>query len=128
MDTQHQVTGSRVLVVDSDNSWDTILGQAQVQACAVVVHFTAEWCAPSKYMAGFFENLALKYPDILFLLVDVDEVKGVKDKMDVKAMPTFLLMRGTVQVDKIVGANADELQKRVAAFAQIFRQSTEEQV
>lgn len=128
MDTQQQVTGSRVLVVDSDNSWDVILGQAQGQACAVVVHFTAEWCAPSKYMAGFFENLALKYPDILFLLVDVDEVKGVKDKMDVKAMPTFLLMRGTVQVDKIVGANADELQKRVAAFAQIFRQSTEEQV
>nr|ABR17305.1 unknown [Picea sitchensis] len=78
-------------------------------------------------MAGFFENLALKYPHILFLLVDVDEVKGVKDKMDVKAMPTFLLMKDNVQVDKIVGANADELQKRVAAFAQMPRQSAQDQ-
>ena len=92
-------------------------------ALQVVVHFTADWCAPSKYMAGFFENLALKYPDILFLLVDVDEVKGVKDKMDVKAMPTFLLMKKNLQLDKIVGANADELHKRVAFFAQMVRQS-----
>ena len=45
---------------------------------------------PSKYMAGLFENISL---------------------------PTFLLMKGGVQEDKIVGANADELQKRVAAFA-----------
>ena len=44
-------------------------------------------------MAGIFENLALKYLDILFLLVDVDEVKGVKNKMVVKAMPTFLLIK-----------------------------------
>lgn len=126
MDAQQQVAGSRVLVVDSDKSWDTILGRAQAQACPVAVHFTADWCAPSKYMAGFFENLSLQYPDILFLLVDVDEVKGVKDKMDVKAMPTFLLMKDGVQEDKLVGANADELQKRVAAFAEMVRQSTED--
>lgn len=78
-------------------------------------------------MAGFFWNLVLKYRDILFLLVDVDEVKGVQDKMDVKAMPTFLLMKGNVPVDKIVGANADALQKRVAAFAQMVRPSTADQ-
>lgn len=123
MDAQQQLTGRRVLVVDSDKSWDIILGQAREQGCPVAVHFTADWCAPSKYMAGFFENLALKYQDILFLLVDVDEVKGIKDKMDVKAMPTFLLIKNDVQVDKIVGANADELQKRVAVFAQMVRQS-----
>jgi len=123
MDAKQQVTGSRVLVVDSDKSWDIILGMAQVQDCPVVVHFSADWCVPSKYMEGIFENLALKYPEILFLLVDVDEIKRVKEKMDVKAMPTFMLMKGNVQVDKIVGANADELQKRVAAFAQVLRRA-----
>ncbi|KAH9323239.1 hypothetical protein KI387_017878, partial [Taxus chinensis] len=70
-----QVKGSRVLAVDSAQSWGYILGQAQTQACPVVIHFTAEWCAPSKFMAGFFEELALKYPDVLFLSVDVDEIK-----------------------------------------------------
>nr|ABK23327.1 unknown [Picea sitchensis] len=127
MDAQQKVTDSRVLVVNSTKSWDYILAQAHARACPVVVYFTAYWCAPSKYMAGFFENLALKYPDILFLLVDVDEVKRVKDKMEVKAMPTFLLMKNDVQVDKIVGANADELQKRVAIFAQMACKPAQDQ-
>lgn len=31
-------------------------------------------------------------------------------------MPTFLLMREGAQVDKIVGANRDEIRKRIAGF------------
>ena len=35
MDARQQVTGSRVLVVDSEKSWDFILGQTQVLDCPV---------------------------------------------------------------------------------------------
>eukprot|EP01018_Ginkgo_biloba_P011235 Gb_08866 [translate_table: standard] len=122
MGHQH-VQSSRVLVVDSEQSWDFLMGQARIQACPIVVHFTADWCVPSKYMNSVFEELALKYPDILFLLVDVDEIKGVAAKMDVKAMPTFIFMNEEKQVDKIVGANAEELHKRVALFAKTVRSS-----
>lgn len=41
----------------------------------VFVHFGASWCVPSLAMNSFFEELALTYQDILFLVVDVDEVK-----------------------------------------------------
>lgn len=41
----------------------------------VVVHFTAAWCIPSVAMTAVFEDLALNYQDMLFLVVDVDEVK-----------------------------------------------------
>lgn len=41
----------------------------------VIVHFGASWCVPSLAMNGYFEELAHNYHDILFLLVDVDEVK-----------------------------------------------------
>ncbi|GLJ32134.1 hypothetical protein SUGI_0647080 [Cryptomeria japonica] len=121
-----QVKGSRVLVVDSAKSWEYIMTQAKIQACPMVVHFTAAWCAPSKFMAGFFGELALKYPDVLFLSVDVDEAKSVAEKLDVKAMPTFLLMEEDKQVvDKIVGANTEELLKRVSLFAQKTRQASQ---
>ncbi|MBA0641550.1 hypothetical protein Goshw_003511, partial [Gossypium schwendimanii] len=40
-----------------------------------MVHFTAAWCVPSVAMNPFFEELALCYQDILFLSVDVDDVK-----------------------------------------------------
>ncbi|KAH9323240.1 hypothetical protein KI387_017879 [Taxus chinensis] len=114
-----QVTGSRVLAVDSVKTWDSILAQAQIQACPVLVHFTAAWCAPSTFIAGFFEQLAIKYPGILFLSVDVDELKSIAEKLDVKAMPTFLFLKDENQVvDKMVGANTEELLKRVAVFSQ----------
>ncbi|KAG6593426.1 Thioredoxin-like protein CXXS1, partial [Cucurbita argyrosperma subsp. sororia] len=48
---------------------------------------------PSVAMNPFFEELAFNYPDALFLTVDVDEVKEVAAKMEIKAMPTFLLMK-----------------------------------
>lgn len=40
-----------------------------------MVHFTAAWCVPSVAMNPFFKELALCYQDILFLSVDVDDVK-----------------------------------------------------
>lgn len=33
-------------------------------------------------------------------------------------MPTFLLMKERTQVDKLVGANPEEIRKRIDAFVQ----------
>lgn len=53
----------------------------------------------------------LTHQDIMFLLVDVDEVKGVALEMEIKAMPTFLMMKGGGSTDKLVGANPDAIKK-----------------
>lgn len=42
-----------------------------------MVHFSAYWCMPSRAMNSFFEELAFTYQDVLFLKVDVDEVKVI---------------------------------------------------
>lgn len=36
-------------------------------------------------------------------------------------MPTFLLMKEGAQVDRLVGANPDEIRKRIDALVQSFR-------
>ncbi|KAG5235637.1 hypothetical protein OIU76_025623 [Salix suchowensis] len=112
---------SRVVRIDSEESWDFFIKQATDKDCPVVVHFTASWCKPSVAMNPFFEEIAMSYKDLLFLCVDVDEVKGVGAKMKIKAMPTFSLMRGGAEVDKLVGANPGETRKRVGGFAQTIR-------
>ncbi|ESW20291.1 hypothetical protein PHAVU_006G196500 [Phaseolus vulgaris] len=104
---------SKVVVIDSLQSWDFYVTQASNQNSPVVVHFTASWCIPSVAMAPVFEELASSYQDLLFLTVDVDEVKEVATKMDVKAMPTFLLLKNGAVVDKVVGANPEEIKKRI---------------
>ncbi|KAK7331814.1 hypothetical protein VNO80_28555 [Phaseolus coccineus] len=104
---------SKVVVIDSLQSWDFYVTQATNQNSPVVVHFSASWCIPSVAMDPVFEELASSYQDLLFLTVDVDEVKEVATKMDVKAMPTFLLLKNGVVVDKVVGANPEEIKKRI---------------
>ncbi|KAM3362570.1 Thioredoxin-like protein CXXS1 [Capsicum chinense] len=117
MEVQEQGTKSRVVKVNSMESWDFHVNQATLQGCPIVAHFTAVWCIPSVAMNPFMEELASMYQDMCFLTIDVDEVKEVASKYEVKAMPTFLLLKSGVPVDKIVGANPDEIKKRIQSLA-----------
>ncbi|KAL3850815.1 hypothetical protein ACJIZ3_012697 [Penstemon smallii] len=108
-----QQTKSRVAKVDSEETWNTFISQAKEHGCPVVVFFMASWCMPSVAMKSIIKEMSLNHKDILFLSVDVDEVKEVASKMEIKAMPTFLLMKEGVLVDKFIGANPDETKKRV---------------
>lgn len=53
---------------------------------------------------------------IIFVFV----CQEVASKYEVKAMPTFLLLKDGVPVDKLVGANPDEIRKRVQSFAHSY--------
>ncbi|KAE8767560.1 disulfide interchange txlA-like protein [Hordeum vulgare] len=48
----------------------------------VVIDFTASWCGPCRIMAPVFADLAKKFPNVVFLKVDVDDLK---DEQQVKA-------------------------------------------
>lgn len=123
MENQEQQTKSRVVKVDSAESWDFYVTQATNQGCPIVVHFTASWCMPSVVMNSVFEELASAFPDVLFLTVDVDDVKDVATKMGVKAMPTFVLMKDGAEADRMVGANPEEIRKRIDGFVLPIRSS-----
>ncbi|KAM7498814.1 hypothetical protein LguiA_023228 [Lonicera macranthoides] len=123
MEKHEQHKKSRVVKVDSVKTWDFFKTQAINQGSPVVIHFTAAWCIPSVTMKPLFEELALSYQDVLFLSVDVDEVKEVASKMEIKAMPTFVLMKEGSQVDKLVGANPEEIKKRISGFIHSIRSS-----
>ncbi|XP_052202231.1 thioredoxin-like protein CXXS1 [Diospyros lotus] len=110
---QEQQNKHKVVKVDSRASWDSYLSQATNQGCPVVAHFTASWCIPSVAMNPFFEQLASTHPDVLFLTVDVDELKEVAATYEVKAMPTFLLIKEGSAVDKLVGANPEVVKRSI---------------
>ncbi|XP_057470541.1 thioredoxin-like protein CXXS1 [Actinidia eriantha] len=118
MESQDQENKTRVVKIQSKDSWESYLSQATNQGCPIVTHFTASWCMPSVVMNPFFEELASTYQDVLFLTVDVDDVKEVATKYEIKAMPTFLLMKEGAQVDKLIGANPDEIKKRIEGLVQ----------
>lgn len=45
-----------------------------------------------------------------------DDKQEVASKLEIKAMPTFVLMKNGAPDHKLVGANPEELRKRIKAF------------
>ena len=79
----------------------------------VVVDFFATWCGPCNMIAPFYKQLSTKYPNAMFLKVDVDKCPGTAAANNVSAMPTFVFLRGRVEVDRARGADKTQLENKV---------------
>ncbi|CAN8287606.1 unnamed protein product [Cochlearia groenlandica] len=75
----------------------------------IVIDFTATWCPPCRFIAPVFVELAKKYVNTVFFKIDVDELNSVAKDFEVEAMPTFVYMKEGEIIDKIVGADKDQI-------------------
>ena len=66
-----------------------------------------------KQIAPFFQQLSTKYPDAVFLKVDVDKCPGTAAANNVSAMPTFVFLRRHAEIDRIRGANKEQLEDKI---------------
>ncbi|KAJ4965893.1 hypothetical protein NE237_017742 [Protea cynaroides] len=98
-------------------AWTEQLQKGNESKKLVVVDFTASWCGPCRFIAPVLAELAKKLPGVIFLKVDVDELKSVATDWAVEAMPTFMFLKEGKIVDKIVGAKKDELQQKIQLHA-----------
>lgn len=81
----------------------------------VLVDFTASWCGPCKKIGPYFEELATKYPDVIFVKIDVDDLDDVAAECGISAMPTFQLYSNGVKVQEMTGADETKLAAMAAA-------------
>ncbi|XP_009760475.1 thioredoxin H4-1 [Nicotiana tabacum] len=112
------LASGNVCLVKSMEKWEEKMSEASNSGKIMVVNFSASWCNPCRTAAPAYHELADKYTSIIFLTVDVDELAELSTSWDIKATPTFIFFRDGRQVDKLVGGNKQELQKKTANIAE----------
>uniref|UniRef100_A0A0E0PP10 Thioredoxin domain-containing protein n=1 Tax=Oryza rufipogon TaxID=4529 RepID=A0A0E0PP10_ORYRU len=111
-------SGGNVTLVTDQKNWDNTMEEVAEHGKTVVLKFSAIWCTPCRNAAPLFAELSLKYPDIVFVSVDVDEMPELVTQYDVRATPTFIFMKNNEEIDKLVGGNHEDLQEK---FEQLNR-------
>ncbi|KAL6508105.1 TRX [Orobanche gracilis] len=111
-----EFAGGNIHLIKTKEIWDQKLDEARRDKKIVVANFSATWCGPCTMITPYYVELSEKHPSIMFLTVDVDELTELSTSYDIKATPTFFFLKNNKQIDKLVGANKPELDKKMTAI------------
>ncbi|XP_063163422.1 glutaredoxin-3 isoform X1 [Candoia aspera] len=79
----------------------------------VVVHFWAPWAPQCVQMNNVMAELAKEHPQVTFVKLEAEAVPEVSEKYEISSVPTFLFFKDSQKIDRLDGAHAPELTKKV---------------
>ncbi|KAK2956025.1 putative Thioredoxin [Blattamonas nauphoetae] len=107
-------TSGSVVKISSQSDYEKRMRDAGSKL--VVVKFGAEWCGPCKQIKPEVERLAQANPSVLFLDIDVDQLKQLPEVRTVAGIPEFRFWKNGAIVNKFSGANASKLKEYVNKY------------
>jgi thioredoxin 1 len=69
-----------------------------------VLYFTADWCTPCKRVKPIVEELNREQTDASFQIIDVDMEMELAKKFEIRSVPTFILIKDGVEINRLTGA------------------------
>jgi thioredoxin 1 len=85
----------------------------QSQGKKLLVDFKAQWCMPCKSLIPRLEVMSEQYPNVEFVMIDVDDNKEEAIKLGLRSVPTVMIFNGENLLGKISGAKSDEEYKQL---------------
>jgi len=83
----------------------------------VLIDFYATWCGPCKMVSPAIEKLSQTYSHVVFLKVDVDQCEDEVQQYKIEAMPTFVFIIHSKEVQRIRGADVDAIETALKKYA-----------
>ena len=69
-----------------------------------IINFTATWCGPCKMMKPVLDEVQSEYPDLVIHKADIDVDSEKVKEYNVQSVPTYVILKDGVEVDRIIGA------------------------
>jgi thioredoxin 1 len=94
-------TASKEPILVDDSNFDELVHRHRL----MVVDCWAPWCGPCRMVAPVIDELARDYAGkVLFGKLNVDENPQTSGRFEIMSIPTLLVMKNGIEVDRIVGA------------------------
>ncbi|KAI0425188.1 thioredoxin [Xylaria sp. FL1042] len=103
---------AKPIEIESTDHFSTVLKESRL----VVADFYANWCAPCKQIAPFYEQLSQsisKPKAITFVKINTEAQRPLAAEFAVTSLPTFILFRDGSIVEKVKGADPQGLRSLI---------------
>ncbi|KAM6951689.1 glutaredoxin 3 [Aplochiton taeniatus] len=100
----------------SQQDFESLLSKAG--KCLTVVHFQAAWAPQCAQMNEVMAELAKEYTHTTFIKLEAEVVPEVSEKFEITSVPTFLFFKAGEKVERLDGAHAPELTKKVQKLSE----------
>jgi len=71
-----------------------------------VKRFSAVWCGPCRALAPVMEGIKTQYSNVVFETIDVDVDHEQASKYGIRSVPTVVLERDGVEIDRFLGVQS----------------------
>merc|ERR1712137_115642 len=104
-------------IVSNNSHFQELITQAKNAGALCVVDFWANWCEPCQHMNNVFQQLAKSYPKHFFLQVEAEVIDEAAEQYDISSVPTFVFIRNGKEIDRLTGADALMLAKKLENYS-----------